>query len=276
MELQYMLVNRDGVRNITLIDPDTYEPHTVHGDHPQFDRIVQGCIEGDPSVINLLDMSGVVAERFDYLSERVAVAGGNLYFDGDVVHNALADQVIRFLREGVEDWQPLVNFFENVAANPEPHSREQLFEWLSRREFTITSGGMIVGYKGVRRTENGYESINSGTAMVDGERQTGRIQQALESVVEMPRSEVMHDPSAGCSVGLHVGTFDYASHYGDVLLEVHVNPRDVVSVPTDSNAAKVRVCRYTVIRELDNPYSTPIVWEDEEFDYDYDDEDGDY
>lgn len=271
MELQYMMVNRDGVRNLTLIDPDTYEPHVVYGDHPQFDRIVQGCMENDPSVIDLFNMSQVVAEHLEHLSERVAVAGGNLYFDGDIVHNALADQVVRFLREGEEDWMPLVNFFENISANPETHSREQLYEWLARREFTITPGGMIVGYKGVARAEGGgYQSIHAGTAIVDGEMQTGHIHQALDSVVEMPRSTVQHDPSEGCSVGLHVGTYDYANSYGNVLLEVHVNPRDVVSVPTDSNAAKVRCCRYTVIREVEKRYTSPIVWDGEDDDdYDY-------
>jgi hypothetical protein len=55
----------------------------------------------------------------------------------------------------------------------------------------------------------------------------------------------------GCSVGLHVGTYDYASNFTLNVLEVHVNPRDVVSVPTDSNWAKVRCCRYVVIKEVE-------------------------
>jgi hypothetical protein len=43
------------------------------------------------------------------------------------------------------------------------------------------------------------------------------------------------------------------------MLEVHVNPRDVVSVPTDSNWQKVRCCRYKVVDVIDQPYSTAVL-----------------
>jgi hypothetical protein len=52
----------------------------------------------------------------------------------------------------------------------------------------------------------------------------------------------------GCHTGLHAGTWDYATTFsGDTLLLVKVNPRDVVSVPTDCNWQKIRTCRYTVV-----------------------------
>lgn len=63
----------------------------------------------------------------------------------------------------------------------------------------------------------------------------------------MPRDRVDSNGRVECSVGLHVGTYEYASGYvGNMMLLVKVNPRDVVSVP-DYDFSKLRSCRYTII-----------------------------
>jgi hypothetical protein len=81
----------------------------------------------------------------------------------------------------------------------------------------------------------------------------GHIPNQPGSVISISRSYVQHDPEQGCSTGLHVGTWGYASSFGDVTLKVEINPRDIVSVPTDCGAAKMRVSRYKVIKIIDNP-----------------------
>jgi hypothetical protein len=267
--LQYTIIgNEDGESNIVVFVAGS-TPQVASQSHPNYDRIVQGALAGDESIIELFDIAATAAQKFSRLSERVTTANGRLYLDGEEVDNALANQVLRFLDEGVEDWKPLVAFFENVQANPNEHSREQLYEWLSRRDFTITEKGLIVGYKGVQTVEDGYLSIHSGKAIVDGEVVEGRIPTNLGSIIEMPRSEVHWDPSAGCSTGLHIGSFDYAQGFAQgAVLEVHVNPRDVVSVPTDSDAAKVRCCRYEIVAEIEVPYTSPVIYGD----YDEDDD----
>jgi hypothetical protein len=50
-----------------------------------------------------------------------------------------------------------------------------------------------------------------------------------------------------CSAGLHVGTYDYALRFTRFVIEVLVDPRDVVSVPTDCNDQKMRTCKYLVM-----------------------------
>jgi hypothetical protein len=55
-----------------------------------------------------------------------------------------------------------------------------------------------------------------------------------------------------------VGSFDHAAGYGNTLLEVKVNPRDVVSVPSDTGGAKMRVCRYTVVQEITGKYEEAV------------------
>jgi hypothetical protein len=269
MSVQFTLIgNDDGDSNIVVFVPGA-APQVAHSTHPNFAKIVALALANDESIVALFDVAATVGQKFERLSERVTTKNGRLYLDGEEIANALTEQVLRFLDEGVNDWLPLVRFFENVQSNPNEHSREQLYAWLAAGAFTITVDGMIVGYKGVRPTGEGYESINRGRAIVDGVEVSGAIPNNLGSVIEMPRGEVQHDPSVGCHTGLHVGTYEYANGFAQgALLEVHVHPRDVVSVPTDCSAQKMRTCRYVVIDIIDQPYTTAVK------PYDYED-DGD-
>jgi len=244
----------DGSAYLTVFLPGR-NPLTVADDHPNYKDLLSELQCGGTTVNileELADISIAVAKRFRNLSERVAVADGQVYFDGDVVDGTISDIIVRALDEQSDDWRPLVAFMENVAANPEEHSRVQLYDWLRAHSLTITFDGMIVGHKGVRITGTPglYESRQSGHAIVNGDEVNGHVPQRVGDIVEMPRSAVAHDPAASCSTGLHVGTFDYAGRWagsGGALLTVAVNPRDVVSVPTDAGGEKVRVSRYLVI-----------------------------
>lgn len=243
----------DGRESLTVFMPSG-PPVVATGDHPHFAALLEGAqsdVAAD-ELRNLSDLSVAVAQHFDTLSERVAVANGRVYFDGDEVNSTITAQIIRCLEDpSIGDWKPLVLFMENVAANPNEHSREQLFDWLRGRDFTITNNGCFIAYKGVHSRDEEdayrYQSSGRGEAIVNGERFKGQIPNAPGATVEMPRSDVQHDPGSGCSTGLHVGTYSYAEGFArGALLTVLVNPRDVVSVPTDCNAEKMRVCRYVV------------------------------
>lgn len=249
--LQYSkFQNGDGSSNVTLFLND--QTYVATNQHPNWQSIVDGLQNDDASVAELFDVANTVAKRFNLLTDRISVANGRVYLDGDEVNNALTQQIVRFVDAGVEDWQPLVEFYDRLATNPNQESVEQLYRWLEAHDFTITSDGKFIGYKGVMREADGnLVSRNTGRAIVNGEVKEGRIPNNIGDVVEMPRSEVTFDPSNGCSTGLHVGTWDYASTWGDgTVLEVLVDPRDVVSVPTDCGSAKLRTCRYTVINVL--------------------------
>jgi hypothetical protein len=240
--------------------------------HPNFEQILGAAQAADPDVLDLFDVERTVATHFEQLSERVSVAHGVIYLDGDPIDNALTEQVLAFLDAGVTDWQPLVNFFEKVQANPNTHSREQLYAWMrADSTLTITSEGNIVGYKGVRKDGDKLVSVRSGPGIVNGEAVFGSLDNSVGNIVEMPRSTVQHDPSVGCAVGLHVGTWSYASSWAQgAVLKVLVDPRDVVSVPTDCSAQKMRVCRYTVLEVAETRYESPFTddWDDE-YDEDY-------
>lgn len=266
----YTITSHGDESNVTVILPGE-PPLVAHSSHPNYDEIVERVLDGDVEGLPaLFDTSVTVAQRFDSLSERVKVANGRVYFDGDEIDSALTRQIVRVLQEAddPESYKALVNFFEKVQQNPNAHSQEQLYEWLTRHDFTITPEGDMVAYKGVRAD---LGSIHSGPAIVDGEAVNGSVPNRLGAVVEIARSYVAHDPSQGCARGLHVGTYKYASGWAQgALLEVHVNPRDVVSVPTDCDAQKVRVSRYRVVKTIDAEYAAPVLVSDE---YDYEDVD---
>lgn len=256
--MRYNLMNNNGFENIVVYLPDDPQPlRQADSNHPNFSFIKDKVLADDESgLVELFDPAHRVAEKFSHLSDRVAVAGGHVYFDGDEVQGVLVDQIVRFLNEGVEDWRPLVAFWENLATNPSDESRDHLYLWLRTHNFTITSDGMIVGYKGVG---GDYLSIHSGSAIVNGEVVNGRIPNRPGDIVEMPRSQVNASRDVACSTGLHVATWDYAKSWGPVVMEVHVNPRDAVSVPSDHKNTKWRVCRYKVIREVSTDYRVPVV-----------------
>jgi hypothetical protein len=263
--IQHTLVQTDGEAFLTAFIPG-HGLLSAGSTHPNFDKIKEAVVMGQPPLTNealadLFDVARAVERRFTKLSRRVSVNGGTLFFDGDEIHNALAKQVVRFLDADVDNWKPLVAFFEKVQANPSAHSRNQLFEWLDRHDFTIDTDGDLVGYKGVMRDSDGkLVSVHAGPGIVDGVKMNGHLPNEVGSIVEIERSYVHEDPSVGCSRGLHVGTYDYAKGYASgALLRVKVNPADVVSVPTDCNAQKVRTCRYEVVEIIDGHLALPLV-----------------
>lgn len=243
-----------GDRNITVFVPGE-SAATADDSHCNFQAILDAVQAGEPveDILPLFDVAETVEKYFDALSDRVSVKDGRVYLDGDEIHNALTEQILRFLREGQEDWMPLVLFFENVLSNPQEHSRDQLFEWLDRHAFAIDSEGYFIAYKGLTAS---YKSIHAGPGIVNGEVvEHDHLDNSVGNIVEIARSTVAHDPARGCASGLHVGTWAFASTFGSgVTVKVRVNPRDVVSVPTDCNAQKVRVCRYEVLNDASDEF----------------------
>lgn len=254
-------------------------PYSAADSHPNYKEIVRLALEDDESVKDLFDVSVAVAKKFDQLSERVSVHDGRVYLDNEEVPSALNAQIVEFYQEGL-DFTPLVNFYEKLAQNPNKESIEQLYAWLDAHKFTITPEGDILGYKGVQKNNDGtYESVNHGRAIVNGQEYNGAIPNTIGDVVTMPRGDVQFDPGVGCSTGLHVGTWNYASGWSrGAVLEVAVNPRDVVSVPTDCGAQKLRTCRYVVTGVTESDFGTPLksasnwgddIYDDDEYYEDY-------
>ena len=227
----------------------------------------------------LVDPRSSVESYITRVSDRVSFRGSELLFDGDPVNTSLASTIIRLATEDESgDPAKLIKFLENLMNNPSEHSREQLYDWIAPRDITITQDGHFLAYKGLRED---FTSINSGPGIVNNVEYTGstHLDNTPGNVVEFSRSKVVANSSIGCAVGLHAGTHEYASGFAEgKLVLVKINPRDVVSVPTDCDAQKLRVCRYEVLEEVQEKVDR-VLWdsdsivEDSEPEYDEDESD---
>lgn len=233
------------------------DPVTVPGTHPRFDEILTRLRSGtatDDEIANLVNSLLVVGKKLSVLSDRVSVAPYGVFFDGDPLRTELADVLLELLEEGnEEDLTAVAKFLENAAANNSLESVDAMYRWITNGDLAITPDGMFLAYKGVQVGEDGVsESITTGKALVDGEPHEGHIPNPDGAVISMPRTEVTADTSVACGPGLHAGTFSYANGFArGRLLLVEINPRDVVSVPSDSACQKLRVSRYKVVEHIE-------------------------
>ena len=261
----HTIVNAENVRTLTILPNGEKTPIVVNGDHPNYDRLVKAAKSGAPvdDLKGLANIALGIEQGFQALTERIAIKGETILLDGDPIHGALADHIVRVFTEGdgAKDCGPVLQFLEKIATNPSERSQEQLFSWLSARNFTITDEGDFIAYKGVKETDGKFFSQHQGPAIVDGkEHQEGFVPNEIGSTITIARSKVDDNPRSECSTGLHVGSHDYASSFGQsATLKVLVNPRDVVSVPAGERSAKVRVCRYKVLDTIKEQIKAPVV-----------------
>jgi hypothetical protein len=136
-------------------------------------------------------------------------------------------------------------------SNPSKRAVEELYGFLEKGNLPLTPDGYFLAYKKVRAD---FRDCHTGT-----------MDNSVGQTVEMERNAVDDDQNRTCSTGLHFCSKEYLSHFGGhdsrtVILKI--NPRDVVSIPTDYNNAKGRACRYEVIGELgvhpDQAFVAPV------------------
>lgn len=131
--------------------------------------------------------------------------------------------------------EPMLKFLENLMLNPSYQSRKELYGFLEKYQMPITPDGRFYAYKWVRED---FRDAHSGT-----------FDNTPGKIVSMPRSEVDDNRDRTCSSGLHVCSRGY-SRFSQLLLLVAVNPKDVVSIPSDYQDSKMRVCEYEVITQV--------------------------
>lgn len=283
MTIQYRLIDIDGDRSLSVF----VEGQLVvanRSSHLLFDNIVEGLENGsltEREVAMMVSSVGRAVEKsVEGISDRISFSEdrSELFFDGEKVDNTLSRHILRLLRErGTDGALPWVRFMEKLAKNPSKLSRIHLYSWLeSAGDFTITASGDILGYKAVAKDRH---SISSGSedVTVNGRIFRGRIPNPDGAMISMPRELVNANREHACSVGLHIGNFDYAERFGgtdSVLLLVAVSPEDVVSVPADSMSQKMRACRYQVLCEnRERSRIEYASWDQSDWDYD---DDGDW
>lgn len=181
-----------------------------------------------------------------FKSARTELKDGLIHVDGEPMPNELSDRILR-LKEQNLPFEPLLKFWDNLKSNPSFNSRKMLYQFLEHNGHPLTAEGFFIAYRGV--TED-FKDLH-----------TKSFDNKPGSVCEVPRTAVDDNPNNTCSTGLHVACYEYAKGFGPKLVEVKVNPADVVCVPVDYNGTKMRVCKFEVVAECEKMHTTELYGE---------------
>lgn len=194
--------------------------------------------------------------------ETVEVKDGLLYVDGDVVDSVVSERLIQMLLNEV-DVLPVLKFVYRLRLNPSSRAVNELYTFLEHKCLPLTESGTFLAYKAVRPNYH--------------DKHSGKFDNSVGNVLEMPRNKVDDDKLIGCSYGFHAGTLEYASDFAcenDKIVLVEIDPADVVSIPVDCEFQKLRTCRYKVVEEFERPLTEPLY--ESRFTTDNDDEVDEY
>lgn len=220
------------------------QTHIIKRTDALADRLIKAIKEGRTEEIPALVDAGKRIEQ--YSKGKFQVRDGRVMVNGVQAPEALSGKILRFSNDGLPV-EPLLKFAAKLQLNPSFRAVNELFQFLEKNDHPLTQNGNFIAYKRVR--EN-FKDIHSGT-----------MDNSVGQVVQVERNQVDEDSSRTCSHGLHVANWDYAhtqfaSHNPDtdVMLEVEVDPADVVAIPTDYNQSKMRVCKYKVLGVVTTPF----------------------
>jgi hypothetical protein len=257
MAVPFMFV--DG--NLTLVLNN--QSYQVLPDHINYKLILESLPTATAEeLLDIVDIQKAVASFSDGLVE---IKNGQVLYEGEEIHGSISKRIIEFMSKGLP-FQPLVNFLNNLMENPSMQSQKELYDFLEHEHLPITEDGFFLAYKAVRSDFK--------------DKYRGVFDNSVGKVCEMTRSKVDDDRGRGCSNGLHAGALNYVANYGslesgDKIVIVKINPKDVVSVPSDCNYEKLRTCRYEVVGQYEGELLKPLYSADFSQD-DYEDDEDDY
>lgn len=157
----------------------------------------------------------------------------------------LAKRVIACYAAGAP-FQHFLAFYNRLKRNPSQRAVKELYTFLKHQNMPITPKGNLMGYKGVR-DDYWSSSANIDTKVRQGKvDSSGRVFNGIGEHIRVDRDQVDNNQNQTCSYGLHVGAEPYALGFSARTIIVEVDPKDVVSIPQDCEAQKMRCCAYKV------------------------------
>tara|TARA_R100000808_G_C2148129_1_gene156228 strand:+ start:1017 stop:1799 length:783 start_codon:yes stop_codon:yes gene_type:complete len=236
--------------------------HTMSSDSPNFTLAKEALTEERYEDLEELFDLGQAIES--YVEGNVRVDNNTVYYKDVEVHNHVVDRVLHFMQNDLP-FKPLLRFLDKLMDNPSRRSVEELYRFLEHKNMPLTPDGNFLAYKGVKSDFTDCYS--------------GKFDNSVGQILEMPRNTVCDDANMGCSYGFHAGSYEYAKGYasgGGNLMIVEIDPSDVVSVPHDCDCQKLRTAKYKVValhETIERPLEEALVddyYDEEDEYYDYD------
>lgn len=246
--LSFLMTNE----SVVIIFEDGFS--TICSDNPYCEKIKKFLLKGQvEEAVEAIDISSRLQK---HTNGRFYLQDGVVMLDGECLPMALSNRLLKFVDADLP-YEPLINFWNNLKENPSEESKKDLYGFLEHNGIPITADGYFIAYK---RVTGDWKDVH-----------TKSFDNSVGTVVKMPREDVDADREQTCSKGLHVAAYKYADGFypNGILVEVKVNPRDVVAVPVDYNNEKMRVCEYEVIKFCEGERQEALY---EYFDEDFDDE----
>lgn len=188
-------------------------------------------------VDKILDTRKTEEAIIEFANGKITYNDGIIFYLGTPIHNVLTNKIVSMIEEDYKNIDPMIKFLENLMKNPSKRSVDELYGFLEYASLPITEDGHFIAYKKVRED---FKDIYTGT-----------IDNSVGEKPEMPRFSVDDNKDNTCSEGLHFCSKEYLGHFGtqssNRVVILKINPRDVVSIPTDYNNTKGRCCLYEVI-----------------------------
>jgi hypothetical protein len=218
---------------------------TMEQDNPAFKVAVKTILKEEwDNLADLFD-TGKAVENF--AEGNVKVEDGEVYYKDEIVHGHVVGRILD-LMSGDKPYKSVIRFLDKLMDNPSRRAVNELYAFLEHKSMPLTPEGNFLAYKGVRKDFTDWHS--------------GKFDNKVGDVNEMPRRGVCDDYNIGCSSGFHAGSLDYAKQYGNGghLMVVEIDPADVVSVPLDCDQQKLRTCKYKVVALFEKKLEEPIVY----------------
>lgn len=235
---------------------NTHQGISLYIDGENFD--LDRSWKGYDSIIRLLKEGVAKADQIKALAQSIIAAvrgivqnaglpalrvdGERVLFKDQELPDAASEMILRLYNEG-QNLAYLERFFQNLYQNPSFRVVNNLYTFLVQGKMPITDDGHFLAYKAIRQD---WKDIHS-----------GKIDNSIGAIVEVPRNKVDEDPNRTCSYGLHVCSYEYLPYFAHAdghVVVCKINPKDVVAIPNDYNNTKMRVARYEVISEVEGYY----------------------
>jgi len=239
----------EGENSFITIIADGGIQHTIRHGALNFAKAVDFYIAQNwEELINVISPENYIKKLYAKY-EQIEVKDGNVFVNDLVIHSLDAKRIIECLAKGA-DATHIFKFVIRLQNNPSSRAVQELYKFLEHKNLGISAEGTLIAYKALR---NNYT-----------DKHTGKFDNSVGNVLEMPRNTVDDDKEHGCSYGFHAGSLKYATEFAsgnDRVVLVEIDPADVVSIPTDCEFQKLRTCRYKVISEFERPLEEHIPYD---------------
>lgn len=219
--------------------------------HPNWAGVLAAVrSNSDAAFVGAVNIRKAVA---NYVKGKVRIEGNEVYFGTLQIGGIVVDRLLNFIGDQLPP-EPILRFIENLYANPSQRAVTELYTFLEHKNMPTTPEGNFLAYKGLQPN---FYSITSGklTLLQGKTDKAGHIFNGIGETIECVRNQVDDNKDIGCSRGIHAGSLEYATSFagGGKVVIVEINPKDVVSIPTDCNCQKLRTCKYKVVGEYVAP-----------------------